>query len=142
MGVNYIVMVAKHVGGFCVWQTDTTDYSIKNTPWRKGQGDIMKDLSESCAKKGIKLGVYLGPRDDYLGAKNSGICETAEAQKRYNSIYRQQLTELLTKYGDISEVWFDGRLENEDRRPGWQVKWEQARIDNLYFQPVVNLSLC
>jgi alpha-L-fucosidase len=108
MGARYIVFVAKHVGGFCMWQTATTDYSLKSTPWRGGKGDVVADLAASCRKRGIKLGVYLSPRDERHGAGTSGRCQTAAAQEAYNRLYRQQLTELLTKYGPIVEVWFDG----------------------------------
>jgi len=108
MGAGQILFVAKHTGGFCWWQTDTTDYGVRNTPWRGGKGDVMKDLAESCRKGGIKLGVYLSPCDDVFGAAGGGRCKTSEAQERYTKIYRQQLTELLSRYGEISEVWFDG----------------------------------
>jgi alpha-L-fucosidase len=110
MGAKQILFVAKHTGGFCWWQTDTTDYGVKETPWRGGRGDVMKDLSESCRKAGLKLGVYLSPQDDHYGAKVSGRCETPEKQAVYDKVYRQQLTELLTRYGTISEVWNDGGL--------------------------------
>lgn len=113
MGAKYIVFVAKHVTGFCHWATDTTDYCISNTPWRGGKGDIMVDIAASCARRGIDLGVYLSPRDDNEGAKVSGVCMTPEAQASYASVYRAQLTELLTRYGHICEVWFDGSLEFE-----------------------------
>ena len=72
MGANYIVFVAKHTGGFCWWQTDTTDYGVRNIPWRGGKGDVMKDLAESCRKRGIKLGVYLSPNDAQFGAGGGG----------------------------------------------------------------------
>lgn len=108
MGAKYIVFVAKHVGGFCMWQTDTTDYGIKETAWKGGKGDVLADLSASCRKRGMKLGIYLSPRDDHFGVKTGGKCDTPEAQERYNAIYRQQLTEVLSRYGEIFEVWFDG----------------------------------
>jgi alpha-L-fucosidase len=108
LGARYIVLVAKHAGGFCLWQTDTTDYSIKGTPWRAGRGDVMAELSEACISRGLKLGVYLSPRDDRHGAGLSGKCATPEAQGEYNTLYRQQLTELLTRYGAITELWLDG----------------------------------
>lgn len=108
MGAKYIVFVAKHVGGFCMWRTATTDYSIAHTPWRDGKGDVMADLAASCAKRGLKLGVYLSPRDDKHGAGTGGRCENAEKQKAYDELYRKQLTELLTGYGPIVEIWFDG----------------------------------
>jgi alpha-L-fucosidase len=108
LGAGYIVLVAKHVGGFCLWQTDTTDYGIRNTPWRGGHGDVVADLAASCASRGLGLGIYLSPRDDNFGAGLSGRCPTPERQAAYNDLYRRQLTELLTRYGPIVEVWLDG----------------------------------
>ncbi len=108
MGAKYIVFVAKHAGGFCMWRTATTDYGIAHTPWRGGNGDVMADLARSCAKKGMKLGVYLSPQDKKHGAGTGGRCETAEKQKAYDALYRAQLTELLSNYGPVVEVWFDG----------------------------------
>jgi alpha-L-fucosidase len=108
MGAKYIVFVVKHVGGFCMWQTDTTKYGIKETPWKNGKGDVLGDLSESCKKRGMKLGLYISPRDDTLGAETAGRCRDALKQKEYDAIYRQQLTEVLSRYGEMAEVWFDG----------------------------------
>ncbi|MFC1738341.1 alpha-L-fucosidase, partial [Planctomycetota bacterium] len=113
MGAKYVLFTAKHGDGFCMWQTDTTDFSIKNTPWRDGKGDILADLAESCRKRGMKLAVYLHAQNMYLGAGPGGKCATAEKQEEYNKIYRQQLTELLSHYGDIFEVWFDGGIADE-----------------------------
>jgi len=108
LGAKYVVFVAKHQGGFCAWQTQTTEYSIRNTPWRGGKGDVLADVSASCRKFGLKLGVYISPRDDNFGAKTGGICATPELQTRYNAMYREQLTEVLSRYGEMVEVWFDG----------------------------------
>ena len=108
MGAKYIVCVAKHVGGFCMWQTETTDYGVKSLSWRGGKGDVLADLATSCRKRGMKLGVYLSPCDRKHGAGVGGRCGSPEAQKVYSKIYRQQLTEVLSRYGDIVEVWFDG----------------------------------
>lgn len=108
LGARYVVLVAKHTGGFCLWQTDTTDYGIRNTPWRGGHGDVMADLATACATRGLQLGVYLSPRDDTFGAGLSGRCATPERQAAYNELYRLQLTELLTRYGPIVELWLDG----------------------------------
>ena len=107
-GAKYVVFVAKHQGGFCMWQTETTDYSIRSTPWRNGKGDVLADISASCRKFGLKLGVYVCPRDDHFGAKTGGICKTPELQTQYNAMYRQQWTEVLSRYGPLVEVWFDG----------------------------------
>lgn len=105
-----ILFVAKHTGGFCWWQTNTSDYSIKNTPWRNGKGDVLKDLSASCKKYGLDLGIYVYPGDEHWGAGigSGGITADPTKQEAYNKIYRQQLTEVLTQYGPIKEVWFDG----------------------------------
>jgi alpha-L-fucosidase len=108
LGAGYIVFVAKHAGGFCMWQTATTKYSIGNTPWKGGHGDVLADLAMSCKKHGLRLGVYLSPRDDYFGAGVGGVCKDSGKQPEYNTIYRKQLTEVLTRYGQMVEVWFDG----------------------------------
>jgi alpha-L-fucosidase len=108
LGARYIVFVAKHQGGFCMWQTQTTKYSIAYTPWKGGHGDVLADLSASCRKRGLRLGVYLSPRDDYFGAGLGGVCKDPSRQAAYNAMYREQLTEVLTRYGEMVEVWFDG----------------------------------
>ena len=108
LGARYIVMVAKHVGGFCLWQTKTNPYGIASTGWKAGKGDVMADLARSCQRRHLRLGVYLSPRDDSLGAGQSGHCETPTKQAVYNQICRQQLTEVVTRYGDMAEIWFDG----------------------------------
>lgn len=110
LGARYVVLVAKHVGGFCLWQTDTSRYGVRQLSWKSGAGDVAADLSASCAKRGLGLGIYLSPRDDTFGAGGGGVCKTPEEQGTYNAIYRQQLTELLTRYGPITEIWFDGSI--------------------------------
>ena len=110
MRAKYIVFVAKHTGGFCMWQTETTEYSVKSIPWRGGKGDVVADLAASCKKRGLGLGIYLSAEDRKLGAGLSGICKNAKEQNVYNNIYRRQLTELLTKYGPMVEIWFGGNL--------------------------------
>lgn len=108
LGAKYIVFVAKHQGGFCMWQTQTTDYSIRNTPWKDGHGDVLADVQASCRKYGLKLGVYVCPRDDHFGAKTGGVCKTPELQARYDAMYREQLKEVFSGYGELVEIWFDG----------------------------------
>lgn len=107
-GAGMIILVAKHFGGFCWWQTDTTEYSVKNTPWRNGKGDLLAELSASCQKHGLKLGVYIYPGDEIHSVGNGGKAKDPAYQETYNQIYRQQLTEVLTRYGEVAEVWFDG----------------------------------
>jgi alpha-L-fucosidase len=112
MHAKYIILVAKHHGGFCLWQTDTSPYSVKNSPYKNGKGDIVAELAASCKKRGMKMGVYLSPADFRFGAVMSGGGVTAkpEDQPIYNKIYRQQLTEVLSRYGEMMEIWFDGSL--------------------------------
>jgi len=109
-GAKEILFVAKHTGGFCWWQTNTTDYGIKNTPYKNGKGDVLKELSESCKKYGLNLGIYVYPGDETWGAGigSGGRTKDPAKQEAYNKVYRTQLKETLTKYGDITEVWFDG----------------------------------
>jgi alpha-L-fucosidase len=110
MGAKYLIFVAKHVGGFCWWQTDTTDYGVKEVAWRGGKGDVMADVSKSCKKYGLRLGVYLSPQDRKHGVEIGGQALDPSKQANYERLFRKQLTELLTKYGPIYEVWFDGSL--------------------------------
>ena len=109
-GAKEILFVAKHTGGFCWWQTETTDYGIKNTPYKNGNGDVLKDLSASCEKYGLNLGIYVYPGDDTWGAGvgSGGRTKDPMKQEAYNKVFRQQLTETLSNYGDVMEVWFDG----------------------------------
>ena len=109
-GAKQILFVAKHTGGFCWWQTDTTDYSIKNTPWKNGKGDVLAELADSCQRHGLRLGIYVYPGDDTWGAPmgSGGKTRDPEKQEGYNKVFRQQMTEVLSKYGPVGEVWFDG----------------------------------
>ncbi|MGH9451751.1 MAG: alpha-L-fucosidase [Terriglobia bacterium] len=109
-GAKYILFVAKHVGGFCMWQTHTTNYGIRNTPWQGGRGDVLADVAASCRKHKLKLGVYLSPQDRKFGAGLGGRCKTPERQTEYNGLYRKQLTEVLSRYGEMVEIWFDGSI--------------------------------
>ncbi|MGK9368848.1 alpha-L-fucosidase [Melioribacter sp. Ez-97] len=98
-GFKLIIFTAKHHDGFCLWPSRYTDYDIENTPYKNGKGDIVKELSESCRKEGVKFGIYLSPWDMH---------EKTYGSDDYNEYFRNQLRELLTNYGEISEVWFDG----------------------------------
>jgi alpha-L-fucosidase len=98
-GARLLIMVAKHHDGFCLWPSKYTEYSVKNSPWKDGKGDVMADVAAACRKYGIKLGVYLSPWDIF-----SPLYGTEE----YNAYFMNQLTELLSGYGPVDEVWFDG----------------------------------
>jgi alpha-L-fucosidase len=114
-GAKLILFVAKHTGGFCWWQTNTTSYGIKDTPWRNGKGDVLKDLSESCKKYGLGLGIYVYPGDDTWGAGigSGGVTSDPSRQEAYNKVFREQMTEVLSGYGPVQEVWFDGSCKIE-----------------------------
>ncbi len=109
-GAEEILFVAKHTGGFCWWQTETTDYGIKDTPYKNGKGDVLKELSESCKKYGLNLGIYVYPGDETWGAGigSGGQTKDPAKQEAYNQVFRRQLEETLSNYGDVIEVWFDG----------------------------------
>jgi len=109
-GAKEILFVAKHTGGFCWWQTETTDYSVKNIAWEDGKGDILKELSKSCQEFGLNLGVYVYPGDDQWGAGigSGGRTSDPDKQEAYNKVLRQQWTEVLSNYGKVNEIWFDG----------------------------------
>lgn len=109
-GAKQIIFVAKHAGSFCWWQTYTTEYCVRNIPWKNGKGDVIKDLATSCKKAGLNLGIYIYPGDIKWGAGlgSGGITKDPTKQEAYNKVFRQQLTEVLANYGDMLEVWFDG----------------------------------
>ncbi|MGH7524079.1 MAG: alpha-L-fucosidase, partial [Gemmatimonadales bacterium] len=95
-----LILTAKHHDGFCLWPTRTTEHSVARSSWRGGNGDVVRELVEACRAEGLNAGLYLSPWDRNAPAYGDS--------PRYNEMYRAQLTELLTNYGSISEVWFDG----------------------------------
>ncbi|MFJ3581798.1 alpha-L-fucosidase [Streptomyces sp. NPDC090127] len=110
-GARYVVFTAKHHDGFCLWPTETTEYSVASSPWRGGAGDVVGELAEACQEAGIGLGLYLSPWD-----RNAACYDDPEA---YDAFYRRQLVELCTRYGPLYELWFDG-AGSEGRTYDWE----------------------
>jgi len=99
-GARAMVLTAKHHDGFCLWPTATTDHSVLASPWRSGDGDVVREFTDACRAEGLRAGLYLSPWD--RNAPSYGD------SPRYDEFYCAQLTELLTRYGPVHEVWFDG----------------------------------
>ena len=136
-GIDMVILTVKHHDGYVLWQTRYTDHGIMKSPYLDGKGDVFKDLSEACAKYGMKLGVYLSPADLYQIESPEGLYGNLSKKSLrtipkevpgrpfenptkfefmvddYNEYFMSQLFELLTEYGPIYEVWFDGANPKE-----------------------------
>ena len=99
-GVKLLILTAKHHDGFCLWPTATTTHSVKSSPWKNGNGDVVADVAMACREAGLAFGVYVSPWDRHERSYGDS--------PRYDEFFRAQLRELLTRYGEIAEVWFDG----------------------------------
>lgn len=132
-GSKGVIITAKHHDGFCLFNSKYTDYCIRNTPYKSGQGDIVKELSESCKKFGFKLGIYLSPWDRH---------EPTYGTEAYNDYFCNQLEELCTNYGDIFCFWFDGACGEGKNGKKQRYDWERYYATIHKYQPNAALSNC
>ena len=132
-GFKLVILTAKHHDGFCLWPTQTTDHSVASSPWKDGKGDVVRELRDACDKYGMKLGIYLSPWD-----RNSPKYGDSEA---YNDQFVAQLTELLTNYGKIDEVWFDGACGEGPNGKKQVYDWPRFRKVMEELQPEAVLAI-
>jgi alpha-L-fucosidase len=128
-GFRAMILTAKHHDGFCLWPTATTQHSVASSPFRNGTGDVVREFVDACRAEGLRPGLYLSPWD-----RNH---PTYGDSPRYNDVYAAQLTELLTRYGELAEVWFDGA--NGEGPNGKRQVYDWPRVFGLVrrFQPNV-----
>lgn len=111
-GAKQILLVCKHVGGFCLWPTATTPYNISNTPWKGGKGNMVREVADACRRHGLKMGVYLYPDDTRYarGIGRGGRTDDPAKQQEWNNLYIKQWEEVLTMCGPdlVNEIWLDG----------------------------------
>jgi alpha-L-fucosidase len=115
-GVKILILTVKHHDGFCLWPSQQTSHSVTNSPWRDGTGDVVREVADACRAGGLQFGVYLSPWDRHEPSYGD--------LPRYNEFFRNQLRELLTNYGPVAEVWFDGACGEGPNGKKQQYDWE------------------
>lgn len=133
-GMKGLILTCKHHDGFCLWPSKYTEHSVKNSPWKKGKGDMVKEVSEACKRGAIKFGVYLSPWDRHEG--------TYGDSDLYNEYFKNQLTELLSHYGDIFTVWFDGACGEGPNGKVQVYDWDGYYEIIRRLQPDAVISVC
>jgi alpha-L-fucosidase len=132
-GMKGLILTCKHHDGFCLWPSRYTEHSVKNSPWKDGKGDIVREVSEACRRGGIKFGVYLSPWDRH---------EQKYGTDEYNDYFKNQLRELLTEYGDVFCVWFDGACGEGPNGKRQVYDWEGYYSVVRELQPNAVISVC
>ncbi len=133
-GMKGVILTCKHHDGFCLWDSRYTEHCVRNSPYKGGKGDIVKELSNACREGGIKFGIYLSPWDRH--EKTYGYGES------YNDYFVNQLTELLTGYGEIFTVWFDGACGEGSNGKKQSYDWERYYSVIRQLQPNACISVC
>ena len=133
-GMKGLILTCKHHDGFCLWNSKFTDHSVANSPWKNGTGDVVREASEACKKYGLKFGVYLSPWDRNCPLYGQG--------KPYDDFFIGQLTELLTNYGEVFSVWFDGACGEGPNGKKQYYDWERYYSVIRKLQPNACISVC
>ena len=133
-GFGYVILTAKHHDGFCLWPSAHTEHSVKNSPWRGGKGDVMREFVDACAEFDVKAAFYLSPWDRHEPCYGDS--------PRYNEHFRAQLRELLTDYGDIAEVWFDGACAEGPNGKRQEYDWASYYELIRELQPEALIAIC
>ena len=132
-GFKLMILTAKHHDGFCLWPSKVTEHSVKRSPWKNGQGDVVKEFTEAVRAEGLKVGLYLSPWD-----RNQPVYGT----DAYNDYFCSQLTELLTNYGQIDEVWFDGACGEGPNGKKQVYDWARYYALIRKLQPKALIAVC
>ena len=133
-GMEMLIVTAKHHDGFCLWPSARTEHSVKNSPWRNGKGDVVGEAAEVCRQAGLKFGVYCSPWDRHE--------PTYGDSPAYNDYFRAQLRELLTNYGEVAEVWFDGACAEGPNGKRQEYDWVSYYEVARELQPEAVIAIC
>ncbi len=133
-GFKYMILTAKHHDGFCLFPSKYTEHSVKNSPWKNGRGDVVRELADSCREAGLKLGLYLSPWDRHEPSYGDSPA--------YNQHFRNQLTELMTNYGEVAEVWFDGACGEGPNGKRQEYDWQSYYEVIRRLQPDAVIAIC
>ncbi len=133
-GMKGLILTCKHHDGFCLWPSRLTMHSVAGSPWKNGEGDVVREVSDACIKYGIKFGVYLSPWDRNCPLYGQG--------KAYDDFFVGQLTELLTGYGDVFSIWFDGACGEGPNGKKQYYDWNRYYSVIRRLQPDACISVC
>ncbi len=133
-GVKLLILTAKHHDGFCLWPSEFTEHCVRNSPWRGGKGDVVREVVEALREKQMRVGLYLSPWD-----RNQ---PTYGDSPKYNQYFRNQLRELLTNYGPIDEVWFDGACGEGPNGKRQEYDWPACYALVRELQPNALIAIC
>ena len=133
-GIKLLILTAKHHDGFCLWPSKFTEHSVKSSSWKQGRGDVVREVADACREGGIKFGVYLSPWDRHEPSYGDS--------PRYNEYFCNQLRELLTNYGPITEVWFDGACAEGPNGKKQEYDWQAYYAVVRELQPDAVIAIC